>query len=57
MENIIKLNASIFIMVEGLSAHGDQKDLFNWLSDLEEKPKKVFLIHGENMLQMNFELR
>lgn len=34
--------------VEGLSAHGDQNDLLNWLSDLEEKPKKVFLIHGEN---------
>jgi metallo-beta-lactamase family protein len=41
------VNANI-IMVEGLSAHGDQKDLINWLSDLEEKPKKVFLIHGEN---------
>ena len=41
------VNANI-IMVEGLSAHGDQKDLINWLSDLEEKPQKVFLIHGEN---------
>ncbi len=35
--------------LEGLSAHGDQKDLLNWLSDLEEKPKKVFLVHGENI--------
>lgn len=35
--------------LEGLSAHGDQKDLLNWLADLEEKPKKVFLIHGENI--------
>jgi metallo-beta-lactamase family protein len=34
--------------LEGLSAHGDQKDLLNWLSDLEQKPKKVFLVHGEN---------
>lgn len=34
--------------IEGLSAHGDQNDLVNWLSDLEEKPKKVFLVHGEN---------
>ena len=36
------------IEIEGLSAHGDQKDLVNWLSDLEDKPKKVFLVHGEN---------
>lgn len=34
--------------IEGLSAHGDQKDLVNWLADLAEKPKKIFLVHGEN---------
>ena len=33
--------------IEGLSAHGDQKDLVNWLSALENKPTKVFLVHGE----------
>ena len=34
--------------IEALSAHGDQKDLLNWLSALENKPTKVFLVHGEN---------
>ncbi|WP_338376338.1 MBL fold metallo-hydrolase [uncultured Flavobacterium sp.] len=41
------VNANV-LLVEGLSAHGDQKDLINWLSELENKPQKVFLIHGEN---------
>ncbi|TDD93745.1 MBL fold metallo-hydrolase RNA specificity domain-containing protein [Flavobacterium cellulosilyticum] len=34
--------------IEGLSAHGDQNDLLNWLSQLQNKPSKVFLVHGEN---------
>ena len=34
--------------IEGLSAHGDQNDLLNWLSALQNKPQKVFLVHGEN---------
>ena len=41
------MNAKI-LEIEGLSAHGDQNDLINWLSDLETKPQKVFLVHGEN---------
>ncbi len=34
--------------IEGLSAHGDQTNLLNWLSELKDKPQKVFLVHGEN---------
>jgi metallo-beta-lactamase family protein len=41
-----QVKAKIF-EIESLSAHGDQKDLLNWLSDFEVPPKKVFLVHGE----------
>ena len=34
--------------IQGLSAHGDQNNLLNWLSELENKPTRVFLVHGEN---------
>lgn len=33
--------------VHGLSAHGDQADLLRWLRTVENKPEKVFLVHGE----------
>ncbi|HTO35263.1 MAG TPA: MBL fold metallo-hydrolase [Flavobacterium sp.] len=36
------------ILVEGLSAHGDQQDLLDWLSKIKNQPQKVFLIHGED---------
>lgn len=36
------------LQIEGLSAHADQAGLLNWLSLLQDKPKKVFLVHGEN---------
>ncbi len=36
------------VELTGLSAHGDQKDLLNWLSELKDPPKHVYLVHGEN---------
>ena len=33
--------------IESLSAHGDQNDLMDWLSDLKAPPHKIFLVHGE----------
>nr|MBP9849931.1 MBL fold metallo-hydrolase [Flavobacterium sp.] len=35
------------VEIEGLSAHGDQEDLIQWLSQLSAKPEKIFLMHGE----------
>jgi len=35
------------VLVDGLSAHADQKELHAWLGNFAEKPKKTFIIHGE----------
>lgn len=33
--------------VEGLSAHADQAELLDWLSEIKEKPRQLFIVHGE----------
>jgi metallo-beta-lactamase family protein len=45
--NYYKVHAKI-VEINGLSAHGDQADLLAWISELENKPHKVFLVHGEH---------
>lgn len=33
--------------IGGLSCHADKEGLFKWIETLEKKPRKVFLVHGE----------
>jgi metallo-beta-lactamase family protein len=33
--------------IGGYSAHADQPQLLKWLRDMEQKPQKVFITHGE----------
>lgn len=33
--------------INSLSAHADQTELLEWLSELDQKPERIFLIHGE----------
>lgn len=33
--------------LQGLSAHADLNMLLDWVDNIKEKPKKIFLVHGE----------
>lgn len=35
------------INIESLSAHADQHDLIEWMSEIKNIPEEVFLVHGE----------
>lgn len=43
----VAVNAEIYNF-GGLSAHADQSGMLKWLGEVPKKPKKVFLVHGEN---------
>ena len=38
----------------GLSGHADKDGLIEWISGFEEKPKKVFVVHGEDSVCTGF---
>ena len=42
----ISVAAEIYNL-EGFSGHADRDSLYAWLSGFENKPKKIFLVHGE----------
>ncbi len=33
--------------ISSLSAHADQKEILNWISNFEKPPQRTFLVHGE----------
>lgn len=42
----IHVNAQIYNL-EGFSGHADKDGLMDWLSGFEQRPKQIFLVHGE----------
>ncbi len=38
----------------GLSGHADKDGLIEWINAFEEKPKKVFVVHGEDQVCASF---
>jgi len=43
--------------LESLSAHADQEDLLNWMSNIKNIPEKVYLVHGEPMALDTFRVK
>ncbi|MGB9680298.1 MAG: MBL fold metallo-hydrolase RNA specificity domain-containing protein [Thermoanaerobacteraceae bacterium] len=38
--------------IESFSGHADQKGILEWLSGFTDKPKKIFIVHGEDEAQL-----
>ena len=36
------------LQLEGVSGHADKNGLTDWLRGFKEKPKRVFIVHGED---------
>ncbi len=45
----ITVNAHIEELT-GVSGHADKKGLLNWINHFEQKPQKVFIVHGEDLV-------
>ena len=39
---------------QGLSGHADKNGLIEWLENFQEKPRKVFIVHGEDTVCTSF---
>jgi len=51
----ITVNARIE-MIDGFSGHADRDGLVDWLGKFTNKPKKIFIVHGEEDVMNDFSL-
>ena len=49
----VHVNAEIYNL-EGFSGHADQNGLYSWIASFTQKPKQVFLVHGEKQSKEDF---
>lgn len=49
----IEVRASVRTMA-GLSGHADKNGLLEWIEGFQEKPRKVFVVHGEDAVCKSF---
>jgi len=52
----LEVKASV-VHLESLSAHADQAELMNWLSEVKNIPENTFLIHGEPEAMEGFKIK
>lgn len=43
--------------LSSLSAHADQQEMIDWLLQFKHRPSKIFLVHGEPMVQEAFRVK
>lgn len=43
--------------LSSMSGHADQQEMLDWLSEIKEPPKQVFLVHGEETVREAFRLK
>jgi metallo-beta-lactamase family protein len=43
--------------LSAMSGHADQAEMINWLSQITEPPKQIFLVHGENQAREAFRIK
>jgi len=44
-------------LLSAMSGHADQAEMLQWLSQMKEAPKKIFLVHGENASREAFRVK
>lgn len=49
----IEIRASI-LTLQGLSGHADKNGLLDWICGFKEKPRRVFVVHGEDSVCTSF---
>jgi len=42
-------------MIEGFSGHADKEGLLKWIERFNRKPKKIFIVHGEEDAMIEFQ--
>lgn len=50
----IAVKAAIY-RIEGVSGHADEPFLLEWVNSIKKKPKKIFLVHGEEDQMLPFQ--